>query len=234
MNDLPRRRRPGRSATALQLGRRLRLEDDAAGAVCVAEVAEIRADALVVRLLDPAPPGAFRAGTTVDLTVTSPDGLYRSTTTVEAAELEGVADDGVLDLRPPAGFEVVQRRAQPRGRRRVPGVDPAGVARAAPRPRDRPGRGPEPGRHAPRQPGALRRGPRARAGAARHARARRAPGPGGGEPPRDDGTRTLHVAFSRFGDETLDVLQELCPAGAPPPAEPGGPRPPRRRRGSRR
>ena len=178
--------------------------------MCVAEVAEIRTDALVVRLLDPAPPGAFRTGTTVDLTVTAPDGLYRSTTRIDGTEPGGDADDGVLDLRPPDDFEVVQRRAQ----QRVDVSFPVSIRRVSP------GR-----QHDPvtaRAEDLSRGGIRLDSAApfdVGHVLHLELPG-GGDEPvvlqglvvasrPREDGHRTLHVAFSRFGDETLDLLQEL-------------------------
>ena len=200
----------GGAPTALQPGRRLRLEDDAAGAVCVAEVAAIRSDALVVRLLDPAPPGAFRAGSTVDLTLTAPDGLYRSTTPFDGmAAGEAADDDEVLDLRPPDDFEVVQRRAQPR----VDVSFPVSIRRVSP------------GRQ--HDPVTARAEDLSRGGIRLDSVAPFDVGhvlqlelPGGdenvvlqglvvGSRPRQDGHRTLHVAFSRFGDETLDLLHEL-------------------------
>lgn len=199
----------GGAPTALQPGRRLRLEDDAAGAVCVAEVAEMRTDALVVRLLDPPPPGAFRRGTSVDLTLTAPDGLYRSTTTVDGGTAGTDDDDEVLDLRPPADFEVVQRRAQPR-------VDVSFAVTV---------RRVSPGRHHESvtaqaedlSPGGIRLDSVAPFDVG-HVLELELPGDDGAvtlqglvvaSRPRHDGHRTLHVAFSRFGDETLDLLQRL-------------------------
>jgi hypothetical protein len=170
----------------------------------------------VVRLLDPAPPGAFRTGSEIDMTVTAPDGLYRSTTRVDGSQPGGDADDGVLDLRPPQDFEVVQRRAQPR----VDVSFPVSIRRVSP------GRQHEPvtARAEDLSRGGIRLDSVAPfdVGHVLHLEL-----PGGDEPvvlqglvvgsrPRDDGHRTLHVAFSRFGDETLDLLQELVSRRAAP------------------
>jgi PilZ domain len=102
---------PAPEAAAPQLlpGVRLHLRDHS-GPICVSEVAAVRPDALAVRLLDPAPKGAFAEGAAVDVSVAGASGLFRSTTTVTGPP--GV--DALLDLHPPETFTHMQRRAHPR------------------------------------------------------------------------------------------------------------------------